>query len=213
MPGMTVNNPNIVVDASIAGGSGFRHPRGGEPDHSRTQMALLRATRAKSAGRSKSWSARRRGRRIACFAARNMRRISSVLVRFAARCFRIGGIRGRCGNRRIRWIAKSKRMKTRNLRKSWRGCGMTAPVMEAFSYAAVVRRRLADRLAARGGMTKLRKENREFAFFDGKAAGGFVVAVRPAGVDRPDRDVAQHHASRRVDASAQRPQTSRAGRA
>ena len=42
MPEMTVNNPNIVVNASIAGGSGFRRPHRGGAGHSRTQMTLLR---------------------------------------------------------------------------------------------------------------------------------------------------------------------------
>jgi len=42
MAEMTVNNPNIVVNASIAGGSGCRRPRRGGPGHSRTQMTLLR---------------------------------------------------------------------------------------------------------------------------------------------------------------------------
>ena len=42
MSEMTVNNPNIVVNASIAGGSGFQRPRQGGPGHSRTQMTLLR---------------------------------------------------------------------------------------------------------------------------------------------------------------------------
>jgi hypothetical protein len=42
MAGLTVNNPNIVVNASIAGGSGFRRLRRGGPGHSRTQTTLLR---------------------------------------------------------------------------------------------------------------------------------------------------------------------------
>ncbi|MGD0138372.1 MAG: hypothetical protein ABSD28_05805 [Tepidisphaeraceae bacterium] len=39
---MTVNNPNIVVNASMADGSGFRRPPRGGPGHSRTQTTLLR---------------------------------------------------------------------------------------------------------------------------------------------------------------------------